>query len=322
MHSWLIPALGIFTEMQSGNRLPHALLVTAAAGLGGTDLAMEMARRFLCSGDRSEGCSCHSCSMFRVGGHPDLTLISGSQSGTIGIDEIRQGISAMEKTATNDHGKALVIPEADKMTEAAANALLKTLEEPPPESLIILTTGNQRNLLPTILSRAMKIPVPVPGMQELQAFVKEKTGRDQDFRAEIFLSGHSPLKAAEYAENGTGAKVRQALEQLNGVLAGSCSVPDLADFLLSELESRDLICSFFYGILRDALMLETGSRHEDLVFLGAYPDLAARVSELDPDSVLEGIKRLNDLKMVKSNQFSFVRSLQIASWIELLTGKN
>ena len=79
MHSWLIPALGIFTEMQSGNRLPHALLVTAAAGLGGTDLAMEMARRFLCSGDRSEGCSCHSCSMFRVGGHPDLTLIFGSQ---------------------------------------------------------------------------------------------------------------------------------------------------------------------------------------------------------------------------------------------------
>ena len=322
MHSWLIPALRVFSEMQERNRLPHALLITAAAGLGGTDLATEMARRFLCTGDRTDGCSCHSCSMFRASGHPDMTVISGGPSGTIGIDEIRQGISAMEKTSTNDHGKGLLIPEADRMTEPAANALLKTLEEPPAESLIILTTGNVRNLLPTILSRTMKISVLVPGMQELQEFVRKETGREQDFRVEIFISGHSPLKAAEYAANGTGDKFRQALERLNSVLSGSCSVPDLADYLLTELESRELICSFFYGILRDALMLETGAGSQDLVFLGPYPELASRVAELDPDSVQQGIKRLNDLKMVRSNQFSHIRGLQISAWLELLTGKN
>ena len=322
MHSWLIPALRVFSEMQERNRLPHALLVTAAAGLGGTELAVEMARRFLCVGDRSDECTCHSCSMFRVSGHPDMTRISGGQTGTIGIDEIRQGISAMEKTSTNDHGKVLLIPEADRMTEAAANALLKTLEEPPAESLIILTTGNIRNLLPTILSRTMKISVLMPGIKELQEFVRKETGREQDFRVEIFISGHSPLKAVEYAGNGIGDKFRQALELLNGVLSGSSSVPELADYLLADLESRDLICSFFYGILRDAMLLEAGAGSQDLVFLEPYPELASRVSELDPDSVLQGIKRLNDLKMVRSNQFSYIRGLQISAWLELLTGKN
>jgi len=139
------------------NRLSHAYLLSGAIGLGKTDLAMTFAQWLLC--DHKNHCGkCRSCLLMKASNHPDFILIQPEEKKqTIGIDQVRALSEKITHTAQQGGYQVVVISPADAMPVMAANALLKTLEEPTGKVVIFLI-DNQRGLLPaTIVSRCQKI---------------------------------------------------------------------------------------------------------------------------------------------------------------------
>ena len=145
-------------------RLHHALLLSGAKGIGKHQLADDIACLVLCktltAGEDACG-QCQSCQLFAAGSHPDFQYVTTEKT-QIGVDAIRMAIQALHSRAQLNHNKVLVIAEADLMSESAANALLKTLEEPTESTYIILVTDSVGQLLPTILSRCEKHALATP----------------------------------------------------------------------------------------------------------------------------------------------------------------
>jgi DNA polymerase III delta' subunit len=150
--------LDYFRRALSRGRLSHAYLFVGPAGSGRRRFALELAKAIFCR--RGAPCgSCPSCQSIDHGNHPDLHVYRTAEGkGSIEIAEVRE---IGEKIHLRRAGFVVVIIEdADRMTVPAANALLKTLEEPTGEAVLILIAGSSGGLLPTIVSRCHRIPFP------------------------------------------------------------------------------------------------------------------------------------------------------------------
>lgn len=146
------------TAQLQANKLPHAILLHGPIGSGKTALAHWLISVLAChqpefNGAEINACQhCKACLLIKSQTYPDhLTLMSHGAS--LGVDDIRHANSFLEKTAQLGAYKTVLIPDAQAMTIAAANALLKTLEEPSKNSLLILMVRDMDMLLPTIVSR-------------------------------------------------------------------------------------------------------------------------------------------------------------------------
>jgi len=188
------------------DRLPHALLFAGPEGLGKRYLADILASALLCEHRSADGLpcgECHACHLLASGNHPDyLHLRPEEDKRTIGVDQIRELATFFSlKSHSGDH-KVVVLEPADVMTTAAANALLKTLEEPTPGSFLILCSDQPASLLATIRSRCQKQTfTPVPEAAALPWL--EHQLRDRNKAQLLFaLSGGLPLKALALAEEG------------------------------------------------------------------------------------------------------------------------
>jgi DNA polymerase-3 subunit delta' len=229
---------------QLAQRLPHALLFYGPAGIGKTEFAEQFAQSLLCETPRSDGhaCgTCGSCGWFVQYSHPDYRRVrpevldendadedaEAAESGEtkksakatkapskdIRIDQIR-ALGDFMNVSTHRQGKRVVLLyPAEALNAASANALLKTLEEPPPNTVIILVSNSLDRLLPTILSRCRKFALAMPTQGEALAWLK-----DQDVKnAESWLAeqGGAPLAASAAAEGDS----RDAIDALLQFLA-------------------------------------------------------------------------------------------------------
>ncbi|MBU3022726.1 DNA polymerase III subunit delta' [Aestuariibacter sp. A3R04] len=197
--------------------LHHALLLSGPAGLGKQDFAYALAESILCKTPGKTGACglCQSCHLFAAGNHPDFHLLTSEKQ--LGVDKIREGIGKLASTAQLGNNKVVVMPQAETMTEAAANALLKTLEEPTRNTYLLLLTSRLNGLLPTILSRCEKHMLSLPGKSELQSWL---AGEGFPHVTERYLGayGYSPLtikaSLAEKGEKLTYDEFEQALADL------------------------------------------------------------------------------------------------------------
>ncbi|WP_371372423.1 AAA family ATPase [Thalassotalea aquiviva] len=149
--------------------LAHGLLIYGSAQAGQQELALWLGKKLLCEvGDQQlDPCEqCKSCLLVHAGTHPDLFNIA-QEGKSIGVESIRKASEFIEKTAQLSEVKVVVINECEQMTEAAANALLKTLEEPTANSYLLLTCNEIELLLPTILSRCAQIKIHSPSVKDL-----------------------------------------------------------------------------------------------------------------------------------------------------------
>ena len=144
----------ILQESIKRNKTSHSYLFVGIEGIGKKIVAKEFAKMLLCLEENKQESNCKSCIEFNSNNHPDFLLLE-SEGNVIKIEQIRQLQKRIQEKPIISHKKVYIINDADKMTKEAQNCLLKTLEEPPEFSTIILIGTNENAFLSTIKSRCM-----------------------------------------------------------------------------------------------------------------------------------------------------------------------
>ena len=210
--------------LASRSRWPHALLVTGRRGIGKRSLALHFAQALLCEDPRADGTACGrcaSCGYVAAGAHPDLRLIEPVERDDEGnlkpvdailVDRIRELIEFAQLTTHRQRAKVALIAPAEAMNTAAANALLKTLEEPPPATYLLLVSDQWGRLPATIVSRCRVLPAPEPDPDSAAAWL---AGRGVE-GAELMLAqaGGAPLFALTLASPDTQRERATLLDAL------------------------------------------------------------------------------------------------------------
>ena len=216
-------------------RAPHALLLHGPEGVGKLQLAERFAQLLLCesAGPRTASCGkCDGCRWFVAGHHPDVRFIEpetlarrpagddgetsekskAKPSAEIKIDQVR-GLADFVNLASHRGGKRIVIVHpAEAMNTPAANALLKSLEEPPASAMFLLVSHRAARLLPTVRSRCVPIAVPLPGADQARAWLEKQGVKDAGRR--LAFAGGAPLRALQDANGGRGERADQMLQAL------------------------------------------------------------------------------------------------------------
>ncbi len=183
-------------------RLPHALLFAGAEGLGKGPFATTFAHSLLCrslnAADQPCG-ACRACHLFQAGSHPDYRRIEPEEPGkAIKIDTIRAFVDKGVLTAQAEGYKVTVIEPADAMNSAAANSLLKTLEEPVPWTVIILVSSRPGRLPATIRSRCQRVTFPIPPRPQAVQWLASQIKTD-DAELLLAMGSGAPLLAKSLA---------------------------------------------------------------------------------------------------------------------------
>lgn len=158
-----------FQNVIQHDRLSQAYVFVGPRGSGPSALATWLAQRLFCTNlqDGQPCGECDECRRVLTGNHTDVLTIS-PEGTAIKADAVRGLKEEMSKSGMEGNRRVFIIEDADRMTTAAANSLLKFFEEPYPGMLIILTTTNKNGLLPTVLSRAQVIQFPAPRRGDIE----------------------------------------------------------------------------------------------------------------------------------------------------------
>jgi DNA polymerase-3 subunit delta' len=239
MYPWHQAAWEQLQQMRA--RLPHAILFHGPAGIGKADFLEAFAQSLLCENVQPDGraCgTCASCGWFSQHNHPDYRRVrpealedepptEGEEGGDgdkksksakapskeIKIEQIR-GLSDFMNISTHRQGlRVVVLYPAEALNMPASNALLKTLEEPPPGTVFLLASNSLDRLLPTILSRCRKFALPLPDHAQALAWLQAQNVPDAD--SWLREQGGAPLAALAQAETGS----REELDALLHLLA-------------------------------------------------------------------------------------------------------
>ena len=172
-HGW---AQDLFGRAASRNRLGHSYLLVGPESIGKTALAMHLGGLLVCTGDDRRPCgACRGCVRLSRGLHPDVTIVSReADRRDIAIEQIRQLEQDISLRPYEAAHKLFCVSGADRMNDAAASALLKTLEEPPPSATLVLTAEDPAALPATVRSRCQTLTLqPVPGRLIADALVAD-----------------------------------------------------------------------------------------------------------------------------------------------------
>jgi len=203
LYPWTKPSWDQLIKRHHDGRMPHALLITGLPGIGKLDLAHSLVNGLLCQQPDQDGQSCgqcKSCQLMAAGTHPDafsVSLIDDKKQ--IGINQIRELGAKLALSSQLQGYRTAIIHPAAAMTHAAANSLLKTLEEPGPSTIILLVTSEPARLPATVRSRCQMVKLPVAEKKQAQQWLQEQ-GVEQAELA-LALAQGAPLRAVELSES-------------------------------------------------------------------------------------------------------------------------
>ena len=246
----------------SQDNVPHALLITGPENVGKMTLAHTLAQAMLCTADEDRPCGvCRACRKVAAGHHPDLLVISPEgPRGKLKIEAIRAAEQFLALTPHESRHKLVLVEHFEQATIGAANALLKTLEEPPGYAHLVLLAADSESLLPTIVSRTNQIalrPLPVPLVEQA-----------------LQSRWHVPAAEAERLARISGGRIGWAvravdepehLQQMEAAIAQwlalmSSHLPEqfaaLKDLSRSDTDLRQMLAYWLIG-WRDVLLLKT-----------------------------------------------------------------
>ncbi|BAJ02542.1 DNA polymerase III subunit delta' [Shewanella violacea] len=179
--SWIGAPISEFSQQIKAGLLGHAYLVGVHKGYGGEELTLELAKAALCKSAGEQGACgfCKSCQLLDGNTHPDLYRIT-ADGNQIKVDQIRELCQKLTLTSQQGGRRVAVIYHSEKLNQASANALLKTLEEPGEGTLLLLQSDTPSRLMATIKSRCQSVHFESPSMEVIKAWLSTESGSAKD----------------------------------------------------------------------------------------------------------------------------------------------
>jgi len=214
----------------AGDRLAHGILIHEDPGAGGVEFARWIAQRVNCRDAKRAPCGeCQDCRWVAAGQHPDVAQIAPLEdSNYIVIEQVRELIAELTLTAHGSGYKVATFTPADALFPNAANSLLKTLEEPPRRTLILLVTSQPARLMATVRSRCSRIRLPGPSAAEAARFLEKARGPGPWAEA-LAATGGGPFSLLE-ADPEALAKMRhETIQTMTEIGSGKLQPPGIAE---------------------------------------------------------------------------------------------
>jgi DNA polymerase-3 subunit delta' len=235
----LTAAVNAAASGEETQEMTHAWIFTGPPGSGRSSAAIAFAQALVC---KQKGCgTCNECVTAKSGAHPDIEILK-SEGLSIKIDEIRELLTRTAWAPSMGGWRVVVMEDADRLTESAANALLKAIEEPGLRTVWLLCAPTLHDILPTIRSRCRHIQLHTPSNNDVAKFLIEKhqiSPKMADFAARV-SQGHIG-RARHLATNEDVRNRRNAIlsipSQLNSISAAYAAAAKLVDLANAESDA-------------------------------------------------------------------------------------
>ncbi len=293
----------------AAGRLPHGLLLHEAPGAGGEWLALWAAQLVVCAERPAAPCGrCVACRQVLQRQHPDLARIGPIENATqIRIEQVRELSADLALTAHQGGYKVGILSPADSMNRFAANALLKTLEEPPPRTLLILVVTQPSRLPATILSRCQRVRIRAPQRGEATEWLRASRG-EADWDAVLDVLGDAPLLAAGADPATVIQTAAEMRRDLGEAAAGACDPVATAERWSRSETALRLACfeNWLTERIRDRLLPRAAMAE---VRAGAHSGDRDRLNIRDWFELLDAVRELRSSFDAPINRSVAIESL-------------
>ena len=301
--------------------LPHAMLLTGPLDIGKCDFAIAAAAMILCEDGKESACgNCQACHWFTSNTHPDFFYLQAEQKGkAIKVDQVRELITKLSLTAYKTY-QVVIIEPAESMNIAAANALLKTLEEPPGKVIFFIVSSAPNLLSATIRSRCQQIKFSLPDKTIVKDWLHSQLSCDHDAERLVerllTFADYLPLKARELAQNNQLEEQQQLFELLMNVMQGQLD-PLMAAEKLKPVEFVTILFAL-YRLLIDCLKCQL---HAKSLGLPIYTNQLQCISQqFNHEQLIELIDSVFELKRITNLKIAVNKQLQLeALFIKMST---
>ena len=251
------------TSLLERERLPHALLFQGIEGVGKKKVALEFVKYLFCK--EGDACGrCKACIRVEHSTHPDMVVISSEKG--IGIEQSRFITKEISQHPFEAKERFIIIDNVETMTKEAMNALLKTLEEPPPFNHFILITSQERDVPLTIRSRCMRLAFGLIPREELKGYFKERLGLD-DAPAEqlAYISEGSIGNGLFWIEEDNLEMRRMIAEMMTGKKRGFVTATYISERIAKGRRETRIFLSLLISILRDMCLINESGEQSMLI---------------------------------------------------------
>jgi DNA polymerase-3 subunit delta' len=263
--SWLENNWQTLLRTRQQQKLSHAVLLQGPVGIGKDNFANQLSQAMLCQQIDKTGLACgqcQSCRLFSSGTHPDFQQISPEEAGkAIKVDQIRQMTSALTMTSHAGGYKVVVITPADSMNINAANSLLKTLEEPTDNTLMLLVSAVPARLPATVRSRCQTYTCVLPETGVAQKWLSQQLDEGEDVNALLELANGAPYTALRLQETEAIGRWLACLEQLAQLANGQLD-PVTTAAVWNKKDGLQQVDWFLQALQRMIVTLKTGQQVE------------------------------------------------------------
>lgn len=284
VYPWLSAPWRRLQGYRHEQRMPQAVLIVGRQGLGKRRLAESFAALLLCQQPGIMACGqCPSCCLLAAQTHPDYLLLQPAEPGKgIAIDTVRALIAKLSLKPQYSAYRVVLLDPAHAMNAAAANALLKTLEEPPERTLMLLLSAMPSHIPATLISRCQRLPVAPPAREAALAWLRTQAP-DLAVEAALAAACDAPLKALDLAQAGL-LEQRERLFDLWPAFVQDRAEPVQAAEKLTKIP-LDTLIDWLYSWACDVLKLAFAATPEQLVNGDRIAQLQAAARHMQPGRI-------------------------------------